>query len=132
VDDEGRCRHAREDDRGLLWENLVLDELRAIRSPSAIHYWRDKSRREIDFVIEHPAGVADAVEAKISPNAFDPGGLTEFRRLHPRGRNYLVCPSVREPYDLRKGPIALEVCSTQHLPAGQRTIATHTRNRVPT
>jgi predicted AAA+ superfamily ATPase len=52
----------------LPWENLVLDELRAIHPHPAIHYWRDKSQREIDVVVEHPDGRADAVEAKVSPD----------------------------------------------------------------
>jgi len=102
----------REGDRGLLWENLVLDELRAVRSPSAIHYWRDKSQREIDFAIEHSAGVVDAVEAKINPDAFETDGLAAFRRIYPHGRNLLVCPFVRKSYALRKGGLLLEVCST--------------------
>jgi predicted AAA+ superfamily ATPase len=107
----------RESDRGLLWENLVLDELRAVQLPSTIHYWRDKSRREIDFVVAHPTGVVDTVEAKINPDTFEPGGLKEFRQLYPRGKNRLVCPFVPKPYVLRKGGLVLEVCSTAHFTA---------------
>lgn len=102
----------REGDRGLLWENLVLDELRAVRAPSTIHYWRDKSQREIDFVIEHSPGVVDTVEAKINPDAFEPDAVTAFRQIYPHGRNWLVCPFVRKPHALRKGGLVLEVCST--------------------
>jgi hypothetical protein len=102
----------REDDRGLLWENLVLDELRAVHPHPAIHYWRDKSQREIDFVVEHPDGRADALEAKVSPDAFDPDALKAFRALYPRGANYLVCPFVSEPYTVRKGGLAVKVCGT--------------------
>ncbi len=104
----------REGDRGLLWENLVLDELRSVQAPSAIHYWRDKSQREIDFVIERSDRVVDAVEAKINPDAFEPAGLAAFRSLYPHGRNWIVCPFVRKPYVLRKGELVLEVCSTDH------------------
>ncbi|MBI2192423.1 MAG: DUF4143 domain-containing protein [Planctomycetes bacterium] len=39
----------RETDRGRLWENLVLDELLATSPIRTLHYWRDKSQREIDF-----------------------------------------------------------------------------------
>jgi hypothetical protein len=102
----------REDDRGLLWENLVLDELRAVHPHAAIHYWRDKSQREIDFVVEHSEGRADAMEAKVSPDAFDPDALKAFRALYPRGANYLVCPFVTEPYTLRKGGLVVTVCGT--------------------
>jgi predicted AAA+ superfamily ATPase len=41
----------RSDDRGLLWEHLVLDSLRFHYADEDIYDWQDKSRREIDFVI---------------------------------------------------------------------------------
>ena len=41
----------RDDDRGLLWEHLTLDELRSRFADEDIFYWQDKSRREVDFVI---------------------------------------------------------------------------------
>lgn len=102
----------RDSDRGLLWENLVLDELRTGTSRSAIHYWRDKSQREIDFVIERPGGRVDAIEAKINPDAFEIKGLRAFRALYPLGDNLLICPFVKEPYVLKKGPFEIHVCGT--------------------
>ncbi len=99
----------REHDRGLLWENLALDELRAIFPPRSIHYWRDKSRREIDFVVEHSDGRVDALEAKINPDALDGDSLKVFRSLYPKGDNYLLCPFVREPYALRKNNLSVRV-----------------------
>ncbi len=102
----------REDDRGLLWENLVLDELRASQPPGAVHYWRDKSQREIDFVIPHSEGRVDAIEAKISPDAFDAANLTVFRQLYPTGRNFLFSPFVRTPYKLTKNGLLIEVRAT--------------------
>jgi intracellular sulfur oxidation DsrE/DsrF family protein len=68
--------------------------VRAIHPHPAIHYWRDKSQREIEFVVAHP----DALKA--------------FRALYPRGANYLVCPLVSEPYTVRKGGLAVKVCGT--------------------
>lgn len=105
----------REEDRGLLWENLVLDELRAIHPPSAIHYWRDKSQREMDFVVQRTEGRVDVVEAKINPEAFDPAALTAFREIYPDGANYMACPFVREPYVIRKGSFSIKVRSTMDL-----------------
>jgi uncharacterized protein len=102
-------------DRGPLWENLVLDELRALYPQGALHYWRDKSQREIDFVVQRPGGRVDAIEAKINPDAFAPRGLKAFRQRHPDGRNLLVCPFVDEPYTLRMGGFEIGVCSTPHL-----------------
>ena len=105
----------REEDRGLLWENLVLDELRTIHPLSAIHYWRDKSQREVDFVVQRPEGHVDAIEAKINPDAFDPVALDAFRQVYPHGANYLVCPFVRAPYVIRKGKHKIEIISTPNL-----------------
>ena len=41
----------RPDDRGILWEHLVLDTLRGLFSDGSLFYWQDKSRREVDFII---------------------------------------------------------------------------------
>lgn len=105
----------RESDQGLLWENLVLDELRTAFPPRALHYWRDKSQREIDFVVEHSDGRLDTWEAKISPDALDGDALSVFRRLYPKGDNHLVCPYVREPYNISKRNLNIRVCSTSDL-----------------
>jgi predicted AAA+ superfamily ATPase len=105
----------RETDRGHLWENLVLDELRATYRPAAIHYWRDKSQREVDFVVERAGGQVDAIEAKISPDAFTGDNLRVFRNLYPKGGNVLVCPFVKEPYAMKKGPMNIRVCNSGHL-----------------
>ena len=128
-------RDIRDEDRGLLWEHLVLDVLRsamgagglatgggrihanAVSLPASgqsLYYWRDKSGREIDFVVRRAREV-DAVECKISPDRFEPGSLTAFRELYPHGRNYLVCPGLREPYDRRIGKLILRVTGCRHL-----------------
>lgn len=106
----------RESDSGLLWENLVLDELRATFPHRSIHYWRDKSGREIDFVVEKSDGRVDAWEAKVNPDAVDHDALGVFRRLYPAGNNYLVCPYVREPYVVTKANLSLCVLSTADMP----------------
>ncbi len=99
-------------DRGHLWENLVLDELRASCRHSVIHYWRDKSQREVDFVLERAGGRVDAIEAKINPDAFTTESLRAFRALYPDGKNLLVCPFVKEPYMMKKGSFEIQVCGS--------------------
>lgn len=84
-------------DRGLLWEHLVLDGLR-LKFGERVQYWRDKSGREIDFVVRRPGGRVDAVEAKLSPDAYDGAALKEFRRLYPEGEDYVVSPMTGEPF----------------------------------
>ncbi len=105
----------RETDRGHLWENLVLDELRSVFPPSSIHYWRDKSQREVDFIVEQPAGHVDAIEAKINPESFSHESLNVFRQQYPNGRNFLVCPFVKKMYLIRKNNLEINVCSTSDL-----------------
>lgn len=106
----------REDDRGLLWEHLVLDTLRAALDDRQLHYWRDKSGREVDFITEGSEHRVDTVECKSSPDNFSPDNLVVFRTLYPHGRNYVVCPMVRAPYQRRHGSLVVNYCSTPHLP----------------
>lgn len=105
----------RDSDRGHLWEHLVLDELKATQPAHSIHYWRDKSQREIDFILEGKKGAVDTIEAKINPDAFEARALKVFREEYLQGRNYLVCPQVSEPYTMRKQGLTIRVCSTRHL-----------------
>ncbi len=51
----------RQEDRGLLWEHLVLDMLRSHIPENRIFYWRDKSDREIDFVIQRTEHEIDVI-----------------------------------------------------------------------
>ena len=52
----------RSDDCGLLWEHLVLEHLQANLPDLHLHHWRDKTGREVDFVLVHglcdPSGIA--------------------------------------------------------------------------
>jgi uncharacterized protein len=96
----------RPDDCGGLWEHLVLDTLIAAGQP-AIHYWRDKQQREIDFVLPQGRQGVDAIECKWNAKAFEPRGLLAFREHYPKGRNFVVCPFDDNPY--QKTVAGLEV-----------------------
>ncbi len=105
----------REDDRGLLWEHLVLDSLRAQVADRDLCFWRDKSGREIDFVIRRPGRRVDAVECKVNPDRFDPASLAVFREHYPEGRNYVVSPVVGTPYTRRHGDLSVAYCDGTRL-----------------
>jgi predicted AAA+ superfamily ATPase len=107
-------RDIRDDDRGFLWEHLVLDVLRAATGGRGIHHWRDASGREVDFVVAH-GQAAHAVECKINPDRLDPKSLRIFRQAYPNGRNYVVCPGVEEPYERRYGDLIVRVVGCRHL-----------------
>jgi uncharacterized protein len=104
----------RDEDRGPLWEHLVLDVLRTVSGGRGLAYWRDKSDREIDFVLVRGRGV-DAIECKIRPGRLDPASLSVFRQSYPRGRNIVVSPGVAEPYDMRVGSLVVRVMDCRHL-----------------
>jgi predicted AAA+ superfamily ATPase len=105
----------REDDRGLLWEHLVLDTLRTVVDDHTLRYWRDKSGREVDFVIRGSRQQADAIECKINPDRFDPAHLAVFRSLYPGGKNYVVSPAVKASYQRRYGEQTVHFISIEQL-----------------
>jgi predicted AAA+ superfamily ATPase len=107
-------RDIRDDDRGPLWEHLVLDTLRAATGGEGLFYWRDKSGREVDFVVRRGRDV-DAFECKIHPDRFDPASLAVFRAGYPVGRNYLVCPGIQSAYERRFGALVVRVAGANDL-----------------
>jgi uncharacterized protein len=105
----------REEDRGLLWEHLVLDTLRGAVDDSNLFYWRDKSGREVDFVIKGSRQRADAIECKINPDRFDPASLGIFRSLYPEGRNFVVSPNIKSAYQRRHRDLLMNFVPIQGL-----------------
>ncbi|MDQ6971999.1 MAG: ATP-binding protein [Mariprofundaceae bacterium] len=108
----------RGDDRGLLWEHLVLDALRFRFADEDLFYWQDKSRREVDFVIRRGRDRVDAIECKINPEKLNPEAIMEFRSLYPEGENLVLSPAVKQPYRIRRGGLVFTVCSTGDIPCG--------------
>jgi len=106
----------RDEGRGLLWEHLVLDTLRSGLEDHRLHYWQDKSQREVDFVVTGPGGQVDAIECKMNPDQLDPRSLVAFRALYPEGSNYLVSPAVKERYELRHGDLVVQYCPLDQMP----------------
>ena len=105
----------REDDRGILWEHLVLDALRLRYAESDIFYWQNKSNREVDFVIRREGGDLDAVECKINPDRVSSAAVSDFRQLYPLGDNYVVAPIAGQMHVINKGGLVFKVCSTGDL-----------------
>lgn len=105
----------RDEDRGILWEHLVLDSLLIRFQENDVLYWQDKPRRQVDFVIRRSEGAVDTIECKINPDRLNAGPVEVFRRIYPKGANYIVTPLDREPYRIRRGELTFSVCSTRHL-----------------
>ena len=103
----------REEDFGLLWEHLVLDTLRAFFHPSKLYYWRNKSGKEIDFVVRNQQSV-HAIECKINPDEFDPKALIVFRQAYREGDNFVLSPYVPIPFSRVYNDINVEFCSPEN------------------
>lgn len=93
----------REDDRGLLWEHLVLDSLRFRHLDENIFYWRDKAGREVDFVVRRSEGRLDTFECKMNSDDVEARAVQAFRHRYPLGRDYVVVPLADRPYRIRRG-----------------------------
>ena len=106
----------RDDDRGLLWEHLVLDTLRFHFGEEDLFYWQDKSHREIDFVIRRERDRVDIVECKINPDKLNVAPILAFRKLYPKGENMIVSPVVKKPYRVRRSDLLFKLCSTRDIP----------------
>lgn len=98
----------RPEDAGALWEHVVLETL-VSRAPRAIHYWRDKQHREVDFVIPGRGGEVHAVECKWRASAFDPRGLAAFRASYPKGASWVIAADVARGRTERVGEVEIRV-----------------------
>jgi predicted AAA+ superfamily ATPase len=100
----------RPEEHGQLWENLVLEHLLSRPTRLEVHYWRDKQRREVDFVVPRGRGVVDAIECKWDARRAASEGFKAFRALHPKGRNFVVAPRVAQSTERTIDGIGVTVC----------------------
>ena len=99
----------RQSDRGILWEHLVLDTLLFKYPSDRVLYWRDKSDREIDFVVPNSEKSADVFECKINPDNINLDSMHAFRAVYPAGKNHIVSPFVKEPYQFSRSGYVFDV-----------------------
>lgn len=101
----------RDEDRGILWEHLAVDMLRAAAPDRPLFYWRNKAGHEVDFVMRGVRGAVDVFECKINPDRFDPKPLRVFRAQYPQGENYVLCPHVTQGCRRSVGPLTVKIVS---------------------
>ncbi|MFA5139260.1 MAG: DUF4143 domain-containing protein [Elusimicrobiota bacterium] len=87
----------RPDDKGPLWEHLVLNEICGRTQSRKVNYWRDKRGHEVDFVIPKTSGRMLAVECKWSQNEFSSKNLKVFLKRHASAECLAVCADSGEP-----------------------------------
>lgn len=105
----------RTDDMGILWEHFTLNEMHAGLQTRDIHYWRDKQGHEIDFVFQKRGGQPIAIECKWRADGFDPANLKVFRRIYPKGDNFIICHDVARPYNKAFDNIKVTYLPLSHL-----------------
>ena len=105
----------RPEDRGLLWEHLVLDTLCTQFPSESILYWKDKSNREVDFVVRTKRDMHHIVECKIDVGRVSTRIFVEFRNRYPNGMNFVVSPRIRQPYRTRQEGLEITYCNGSNL-----------------
>ncbi len=105
----------RQEDLGLLWEHLVLEQLQARFPETSVRYWRDKRGREVDFVLDVRRDQVTAIECKWDSGAFDVAGLRAFRERYPLGDNYLIVPNATPAYPIEVGGLLVHVATPADL-----------------
>ena len=74
---------------GSIFETNIFGELVKKFGRSAIHFWRTKTRQEIDFIVEHSNGSVLPIEVKINFQRFNPKAIETFARKY-NVRNWKV------------------------------------------
>ena len=73
----------------------MYDALRSDFHSRSLHYWREKSQREVDVVVEQSRGEVDALEAEINPDALNPKSLNVFENTIPMDATFWCVRSSR-------------------------------------
>ncbi|MDE0127049.1 MAG: hypothetical protein OXN97_20990 [Bryobacterales bacterium] len=94
---------------------MVLDTLRGLFGDQNVLYWRNKSGREVDFVVRKDRDRVDVVECTINPDRLDSSGIGVFRASYAKRRNYVVSPAAKRHYDTCIRNLRITVCDTPDL-----------------
>lgn len=84
----------RNDDRGPLWEHFVLNQLCAHGWQDQLRYWRDKQKREVDFVLLRRGKPPCAIETKWRADPRDTGNLEAFHNSYPEADKVVLAHDV--------------------------------------
>ncbi len=94
----------RPEDRGILWEHFILNQLLAYGFRDQIRYWRTKQKKEVDFVIARRNRPVVAVEAKWQAgDGTDTGNLLQFAQDYPDSELVVVANDIDHSFVRRHG-----------------------------
>lgn len=89
----------RPEDRGMMWEHVVLNELLALGHRDQLRYWRTKQKQEVDFVLTRRGKPPVAIECKWKFDADrDCDQLVKFSESYQESELVLVAQNIPEPY----------------------------------
>ncbi len=88
----------REEDRGPLWEHFVLNQLCAHGWKDQLRYWRDKQKREVDFVLLRRGKPPCAIETKWKADPRDTGNLKTFHNSYPEAEKVILAHDVERSF----------------------------------
>lgn len=105
----------RQEDLGLLWEHLVLNELQAHLQTRRIGYWRDKRGHEIDFVLARRGQDPLVLECKWSADDVDLTNLKAFALRYPKADLRVIAHDVDRSYQRRTDAFTVTYCGLKAL-----------------
>ena len=105
----------RQDDMGTLWEHFVLNEIMARTQSRRIHYWRDKQKHEVDFIVAKNKPEPTVIECKWTATDFDPANIKIFRRHYKRGLNFVVVSDIKRSHSRNYGDVTVRFVSLEDL-----------------
>lgn len=105
----------RQEDLGLLWEHVVLNELQAHLQTRRIGYWRDKRGHEIDFVLSRRGHAPLALECKWSAEDVDVTNLNAFAHHYPKAEIRVVAQDVDRAYQRKSDALTVTYCGLKAL-----------------
>jgi hypothetical protein len=105
------------ENRGILWEHLVLNEIHAGLQTRKVNYWRDKHGNEVDFVLPRRGMPPLAIECKWSADRFDPRGMLAFLRAYPGAGLFLAASDLGRTEVRKYAGTAVTFTGINQLPA---------------
>ena len=93
----------RAEDLGGLWEHFVLNEIQGHLQLRDIHYWRDKQKHEIDFILTPRGKAPIAVECKWKPDKAQDKNIKAFSDNYPQAQILVVSHDLKQSYSRKTG-----------------------------
>jgi len=102
----------RSEDKELLWEHIVLNEVYSKLQQRSVMYWRTKKGYELDFVVRVPVGGIIAVECKWSDKqAINTKAIAAFLTHYPDAQVYVVAHNTARTYQTHSGAHVITHCN---------------------